>query len=324
MERQSKGLTLADGLLADLGGPRTAGLLERLEAATPWDQLAAVVKPLYRNDTAKGGRPNVPIVVMLKVTLMQRWFGLSDPAMQEAIMDRLSFRRFLGLGAADEGIDHSTIALFRERLHEADLASELFDIVNAHLREQGLIVDEGTSVDATILEAPRGRPTKDDHEQSSKDPQATHTKKRGQIHHGYKAHVASDKNAMVTDYRIDTAKVHDINHFEDLTKHEPDGGKVYADSAYRDTKRRKKLESRGVFYGVMHRRVRGQGELTEEQKHHNRLCAKVRGLCEMPFAWLLRSGRKRTRYRGLRKTGTDFGLWATGYNLWRSLSIQTA
>jgi len=315
---------LADGLLADLGGPRTAGLLERLEAATPWDQLAQVVKPLYRNDTAKGGRPNVPIVVMLKVTLMQRWFGLSDPAMEEAMMDRLSFRRFLGLGVDDPGIDHSTIALFRERLHDAGLASELFDLVNTHLREKGLIVDEGTSVDATILEAPRGRPRKNNPDQSSKDPEATHTKKRGQIHHGYKAHVASDKNAMVTDYRLDTAKVHDINHFEDLTEHEPDGGKVYADSAYRDTKRRKKLEDRGVFYGVMHRRVRGQGELTEEQKHHNRLCAKVRGLCEMPFAWLLRSGRKRTRYRGLRKTGTDFGLWAMGYNLWRSLSIKTA
>jgi hypothetical protein len=121
MERASKGLTLADGLLADLGGPRTAGLLARLDAVTPWDELAAVVKLLYRNDTAKGGRPNVPVVVMLKVTLMQRWFGLSDPAMEEAVLDRLSFRRFLGLGAADEGIDHSTIALFRERLHDAGL-----------------------------------------------------------------------------------------------------------------------------------------------------------------------------------------------------------
>ena len=324
MERQSKGLTLADGMLADLGGPRTAGLLERLDAATPWDKLAAVVRPLYRNDTARGGRPNVAVVVMLKVTLMQRWFGLSDPAMEEAILDRLSFRRFLGLGAADAGIDHATIALFRRRLHEAGQAGELFEIVNAHLREQGLIVDEGTSVDATIIESPRGRPRKDDPEQSSKDKAATHTKNRGQIHHGYKAHVASDKNAMIKDYRLDTAKVHDINHFEGLTKDEPDGGQVYADSAYRDTVRRKKLEDRGVFYGVMHRRVRGQGELTQEQKLHNRICAKVRGLCEMPFAWLLRSGRKRTRYRGLRKTGTDFGLWAMGYNLWRSLSLKPA
>ncbi|MEM1355397.1 MAG: IS5 family transposase [Planctomycetota bacterium] len=325
MERPSKGLTLADGLLADLGGPRTAGLLERLEAATPWDQLAAVVKPLYRNDTAKGGRPNVPIVVMIKLTLMQRWFGLSDPAMEEAILDRLSFRRFLGLGAADEGIDHVTIALFRKRLHEAGLASELFELVNAHLREQGLIVDEGTSVDATIIEAPRPRKArKDDLEHRRLEPETTHTKKRGQIHHGYKAHVSSDKNAMVKDYRLDTAKVHDINHFEGLTKDEPDGGKVYAVSAYRDTKRRTKLEGRGIFYGVMHRRVRGQGELTEEQKLHNRICAKVRGLCEMPFAWLDKAGRKRTRYRGMRKTATDLGLWAMSYNLWRSLSIKAA
>jgi IS5 family transposase len=325
MERQSKGLTLADGLLADLGGPRTAGLLERLEAATPWDELAQAVKPLYRNDTARGGRPNVPVVVMLKVTLMQRWFGLSDPAMEEAILDRLSFRRFLGLGVDDPGIDHATIALFRKRLHDAGLADELFEIVNTHLRDKGLIVDQGTSVDATIIEAPRPRkPRKDDLEHRKPDPAATHTVKHNQPHHGYKAHVASDKNAMIKDYRLDTAKVHDINYFEDLTEHEPDGGKVYADAAYRDTKRKKKLEDRGVFYGVMHKRVRGQKELTAEQKHHNRLCARVRGLCEMPFAWLLRSGRKRTRYRGLRKTGTDFGLWAMGYNLWRSLSIQPA
>jgi len=233
-------------------------------------------------------------------------------------------------GGGGRGGDHSSIALFRKRLHEAGLADELFEIVNAHLHEQGLIVDAGTSVDATILEAFRPRKSrKDDLEhRTGKDPAATHTKKHtkkhGQMHHGCKAHVASDKNAMIKDYRLDTAKVHDINHFEDLTEHEPGGGKVYADAAYRDTKRKKKLEGRGVFYGVMHKRVRGQKELTAEQKAHNRLCARVRGLCETPFAWLLRSGRKRTRYRGLRKTGTDFGLWAMGYNLWRSLSIKPA
>ena len=320
MERQSKGLTLADGLLADLGGPRTAGLLAQLAAATPWDELAAVVRPLYRNATSQGGRPNVPVIVMLKVTLMQRWFGLSDPAMEEAIADRLSFRRFLGLGVDDPGIDHATIALFRKRLHDAGLASELFDLVNAHLQQQGLMISEGTSVDATIIEAPRGKPRKNKEEQSSKDKAASHTKKHGRIYHGYKAHVASDPNALIRDYRLDTAKVHDIQHFEALTEDERVA--AFADSAYRDTKRRQQLEDRGVFYGVMHRRVRGQAELADEQKHHNRLCAKVRGICEMPFAWLRRSGRKWTRYRGLRKTGTDFGLWAASYNLWRSLSVR--
>lgn len=307
-------------MLADLGGPRTAGLLQRLDAATPWEALAAVVKPLYRNTSAKGGRPNVPVVVMLKATLMQRWFGLSDPAMEEAICDRLSFRRFLGLGVDDPGIDHATIALFRKRLYDADLASELFEIVNAHLREQGLMISEGTSVDATIIEAPRGNPRKNDPLHSSKDKAASHTKKHGRIYHGYKAHVATDPNTLIRDYRLDTAKVHDINHFEALVGDESVA--AFADSAYRDTKRRAKLEARGVFYGVMHRRVRGQTELTDQQKYHNRVCARARGICEMPFAWLRRAGRKWTRYRGLRKTGTDFGLWAASYNLWRSLSVR--
>ena len=99
----------------------------------------------------------------------------------------MSFRRFLGLGAADEGFDHSAIALFRERLHNAELASELFEFVNVYLREKGLMVDEGTSVDATIIEAPRGRPRKNAPVESSKDKAATHTKKRDQVHHGYRA-----------------------------------------------------------------------------------------------------------------------------------------
>lgn len=322
MEQQSKGLTLADGMLSDLGGPRTAGLLERLDAATPWEKLAAVVRPLYRNDSAKGGRPNLPVVTMLKVTLMQRWFGLSDPAMEEAILDRLSFRRFLGLGTADGTIDHATIALFRKRLHDHGLASELFDLVNQHLREQGLIVQEGTAVDATVIEAPTGRPRKHDDLESSKDKAATHTKKHGRVYHGYKAHVASNADALITDYRVDTAKVHDVKHFKALTEHEREA--VWADSAYRSQEHQERVEANGAFFGVAHRRVRGQAELTPEQRRHNKLCARFRGICEMPFAWMRRAGRKRTRYRGLRKTGTDLGLWAASYNLWRSLTVRPA
>lgn len=322
MEQHTKGLTLADGMLAELGGPRTASLLEKLDAATPWEDLAKLVRPLYRNHTDKGGRPNVPVRVMLRVTLMQRWFGLSDPQMEEAILDRLSFRRFLGLGMADGTIDHSTIALFRKRLHEEGLAGEFFDAVNDHLRQKGLIVNEGTAVDATILEAPTGRPRKHDDLESSKDKAATFTKKHGRIYHGYKAHVASDAHALITDYILDTAKVHDLNHFEALTADEK--RVVWADSAYRSKEHQQRVEANGAFFGVVHRRVRGQAKLTKKQKQHNRLCATFRGICEMPFAWMRRAGRKWTRYRGLRKTATDFGLWATSYNLWRSLSVRPA
>jgi len=79
-----------------------------------------------------------------------------------------------------------------------------------------------------------------------------------------------------------------------------------------------------VFNGVMHRRVRGQAQLSKQQKAQNRFCAGFRGICEMPFAWMRWAGRKRTRYRGLRKTATDFGLWATSYNLWRNLRVKPA
>ncbi len=123
---------------------------------------------------------------------------------------------------------------------------------------------------------------------------------------------------------LETARVHNINHFKQLTEREACGGAVFADSAYRDPERRKRFEDRGAFYGVIHRRVRGQAKLTRQQKGHNRRCASVRGICGMSFAWLLRAGRKWTRYRGLRKTATVFRPWATSYDLRRSLSLRPA
>ena len=161
MERKSKGLTLADGLLADLGGKRTGKLLAQLDQTIPWLILVQQIQPIYRNNTARGGRPNIPAITMLKIMLMQRWFGLSDEAMEEAIDDRLSFRRFLNISINDSGVDHATIALFRKRLAEAGLVNTLFEVANAYLFEQGVMISDGTCVDATIIQAPTGRTTKD-------------------------------------------------------------------------------------------------------------------------------------------------------------------
>lgn len=319
MERKSKGLMLADGLLVDVGGKRTAKLLGQLDAVIPWETLADPIRPLYDNTSAKGGRPNVPVVMMLRITFMQRWFGLSDELMEEAIDDRMSFRRFLGLSIEDAGVDHSTIAVFRKRLHDAGLISELFEQVNTHLLKQGLILREGTVVDATIIEAPRGRVTKDG-DGNSKDKTATHTKKHGRVYHGYKAHIATDTNGMIRDYIYDTAKVHDSKHIDQLIEDESTA--AYADSAYMDQQRKQRLEQKNVHCGIIERRVRGQDELRAEQKEHNQRCAKVRAIVEMPFAWFKRARTHRTRYRGMRNNALDFGLWAIAYNFWRSLSLK--
>lgn len=111
--QQTKGLTLAHGMLSDLDGPRTAGSLAKLDVATSWQELAGLAQPLHRNHSTKSGRPNLPVVVMLKVTLMQRRLGLSDRQMEAA--------------------NHATSAIFRKRLHDERLVGELFDAVNSQL-----------------------------------------------------------------------------------------------------------------------------------------------------------------------------------------------
>ena len=331
MERKTHEPMLIDGMTADLGSRRTMAQLARLEAAVPWETMAQLVRPTYRNGGQQGGRPNVPVVMMLKIVMLQKWYNLGDPEMEEALLDRLSFRRFVGLGLTDANVDHATISVFRSRLRAHGLMSVLFEAVVKHLESQGLIVKQGTLVDATIIEAPRGRTT-EDKLGDTKDRTATYTKKHGRTYHGYKAHIATDKRGMIKDYVFDTAKVHDSKHIDQLidnepraTEEEPEaGGAVYADSAYMDKNRKARLESNGIFCGIIERRVRGQKELTDEQTQHNRRCAKVRAIVEHPFAWMKNTGALlRVRYRGMTRNAIDFGLNVIAYNFKRSFSLST-
>jgi len=161
MQRRRTQSTLLDGYISELGDPKLRAKLAQLDAVIPWAKLAEPIQATYNNDTAKGGAPNIPVEMMLKVVLMQQWFHLSDPAMEGMLLDRISFREFVGLNMTDGTVDETTICTFRKRLREQGLIQQLFDDVVAHLSEQGLIVEEGTLVDATILEAPRGKTTDD-------------------------------------------------------------------------------------------------------------------------------------------------------------------
>lgn len=319
MERKTHEPMLIDGLTADLGDPHMMGQLARLDQVVPWEKLAEPIRATYTPDAGQGGRPAVPVVMMLKLVMLQKWYNLSDPALEGQLLDRLSFRRFVGLGLRDAAVDHSTISKFRARLIAHGLLAELFDTVTAHLRQQGLIVQEGTLVDATIISAPRGRVAADGLG-DTKQAAASYTKKHGRTYHGYKAHVATDTRGMIVDYVYDTAKVHDSQHIDQLIAGEKKA--VYADSAYMDKDRQQRLEKDEVFCGIIQRRVRGQRELTPQQKQHNRACAAVRAAVEHPFAWLKNTGGYlRVRYRGLVRNAVDFGLGAMAYNFKRSLSL---
>lgn len=316
MERQSREPSLRDGMVADLGGPRSAAFFARADTLIDWDKLVAPLAGLTP-DQPRGGRPFWPLRVMVKCLLLTKWFGLSDGQLEEQLRDRLSFRRFVGLSLDDATPDETSFVNFRKRLREAGHASTLFDAVLASLRERGLALKEGTLIDATIIDAPPGSKGPDG--THTKDPCATYTKNHGTPRHGYKAHLATDTRGIVTGYVFDTAKAHDSIHADALLQDETRA--AYADSAYRSKDRVAALGGRGVAAMIAHKRVRGQKELTPEQKAHNRACAKVRALVEHPRAWMSKMGYLAARYRGLVRNAMDFAHTAAAYNLKRSFSL---
>ena len=320
MERKLAEPTFADAVVADLGGPRTRGFLDRCQELVPWSELSGSIAHLFP-EQPKGGRPFWPAAVMLKCVMLQKWYGLSDPQLEEQLRDRLSFRRFVGLGLDDDTPDETTLVRFRERLREAGCASTLFDAALSSLREKGLVLKEGTIVDATIVDAPQGRKVKeaDGTERHTRDGCASYTKNHGTLRHGYKAHLATDARGVITDWVFDTARPHDSNHIERLTRDE--GVAVYADSAYSSRERRERLGEAGVLDRIVHKRVRGQAQLTAQQKAHNTACSVVRAFVEHPRAWMTKMGYAAARYRGLLRNALDFALTAVAYNFKRSFSL---
>jgi transposase, IS5 family len=320
MQRNNATPTFTDAAVVDLGGPRTTRFLQTCEELVPWNQLVEAVLPLFPAHE-KGGRPFWPALVMIKCVLLQKWFGLSDPQLEEQLRDRLSFRRFVGLSLDDATPDETTMVVFRRRLREHGMGSALFDRVVASLRERGLVLKEGTIVDATIIDAPMGEKLKDSQglERHTHDPAATYTKNHGTLRHGYKAHIATDARGTITDFIFDTAKTHDSKHIDQLTATE--GSAVYADSAYSSQERRERLKAQGIADRIVHKRVSGQAELTKEQKSHNRSCSKVRAFVEHPRAWMVKMGYTFARYRGLARNALDFALVATAYNLKHSFHL---
>jgi transposase, IS5 family len=319
--RKNESMGFVDAALDGLGGPRSAALLERLDAATPWETLAAPIRALPEYNNKGAGHPPWCPVLMLKGLMLAKWNNLSDPGLEEALKDRISFRKFVGLSFTDKTPDETTFVKFRQRLRDAGLHDVIFDAVVKHIEEKGLLVKQGTMVDATIIEAPRGRPRPDG--TTTRDQDASFTSKHGVPHHGYKGHIAADLSGIVTDYRFGTAKEHDSNHIDDLTMHEQK--LVLADSAYSSRARREELRARGVIDGICYKRVRGQARLYDWQERWNRLVSKDRAKVEHPSAMMKQQlGYRRVRYRGRDRNEFDFAMTITACNIKKSLSLKAA
>jgi IS5 family transposase len=339
MERKFEQPTFIDAAAVELGGPRTTAFLDKCERLIPWDDLAASLSDVFSKTQAgnsatpgrsgsatnraetpgvnRGGRPHWPVRLYLKCMMLQKWFGLSDPQLEEQLRDRISFRRFVGLTMTEATPDETSMVRFRERLRDRGHERTLFEAVGKHLEKRNLVLHSGTLVDATIVEAPRGRKREDG--TSTRDTGASYTKKNDRTYHGYKGHVATDRNGLVKDFRFNTAKHHDSQYIDALTKDEKT--LIVGDSAYMSQEREARLSGRGVCFGVVKRRVRGQEGLSYVQQLLNRAWSTVRAVVEHPFAWMRNMGYRKVRYRGLVRNALDFGLMAAAYNLKRSFSL---
>lgn len=315
MERFRRPQTFTDLVLTDLGGPKASAFFAKCQAEIPFDTLAASVADLFDDSGVSGGAPHYPVVQMLKILFIQKVFGLSDPMTEEMLQDRISFRRFVGLSFDDKTPDHSTISTFRNRLREKGHASTLFDKTLEVLRGRGLVMNQGTLIDASIIEAPLGGKRADG--SNSGDPCASKTFKSGRVYHGYRVHAATDRQGLITDYVFDSAAVSEHTHFDHLTRDETKA--VYADSGCRSKDRIARHNQRGVKMFFCHRRVRGQKQLRPDQKRMNRLIAPIRAFVEHPFGFIkARLPNRRARYRGLVRNALDFALTAVAWNFCRA------
>lgn len=297
------------------------GRLDRLHELVKWYRFE---KLLSRLRDQGAGRPAYPPLAMFKILLLQSLYGLSDAETEEAMGDRLSFRRFVGLALTDAVPDHSTICRFRNLLVEQGLLEKLFAELDKQLDRAGLILRRGTMLDATVIETSAARP--DGEDRPSSDPDARFTRRQGRSgsSFGYKAHVAVDEGSGLIRCVLTTpANVNDTVVADALIQ--GDERAVLADAAYHTHAREAALKARGIKPRLMRRPHKNHPVLPPRLKRYNRLLARRRAAVETTFATLKRRmGLTAIRYRGLVKASAQVLLAAMAFNLRRWVALSSA
>jgi IS5 family transposase len=311
MRRKRGQLGFAEAFVVGGGSAR----LEKIDGLIDWSAVESLLAPIYAAPT---GRPAYPVLSLLKAMLLQQWYGLGDPAMEEALGDRLSFRRFAGLPLDAPPPDHSTLCRFRQQLVRRGLAEPVFVEVNRQLEAKGLMVKTGSLIDATLIAAAAAEPPKQKGGgRSEADPDARWAKQGSKARFGYKLHVAVDQGSgLVRGARLTPANVNEITVGPELVQ--GDEGAVWADKAYVGPTMRAAIRDAGARDRVQRRRQKNRS-LTRWETRRNILIGRVRGRVEGVFGALKRSyGLARMRYMGLARNATATLLTLTAWNLARA------
>jgi transposase, IS5 family len=293
---------------------RKREFLEEMDRVVPWDALVQLVRP--RAPKAKTGRPPFGIETMLRIHYLQQWFGLSDPAMEEALHDVPMYREFARLdGAMARLPDETTILRFRHLLEEHKLAAEMLRVVNDILQAKGLMMRTGTVVDATLIAAPSS--TKN--AEGERDPEMKQTKKGNQWYYGMKAHIGVDAaSGLVHTVVCTSANVNDLNVAGQLLHGEEES--AFGDAGYQGVHKRPEAEGPTWHVAMRPGKRRKLNPFIEPQflaEQAEKLKASVRAKVEHPFRVLKRQfGLTKVRYRGLAKNTAQIVTLFALSNLW--------
>ena len=278
---------------------RREQFLDEMDQVIPWRDLCKVIKPFYPKPKGAGRRP-VGLERMLRIHFLQHWFNLSDPAVEEALYDSRAMRRFVGIDLGNEPApDETTICKFRHLLEAHNLGDQLFFLINEYLQENGMKVNTGTIVDATIIDAPSSTKNKG----KSRDPEMHQTKKGNQWYFGMKAHIGVDsRSKLIHSVAASAANVHDSQLLGDLLH--GDETRVWGDSAYANQGDTIRDHAPNAKDFTNQKGCRNR-PLSDDDKAKNKTKSKVRAKVEHPFLILKRVfGFTKVRYRGLEKNAT--------------------
>ena len=318
--------------------------LETINAAVRWEDfrgtIEAVTETRPEERKSNAGRKSYDTILKFKMVVLQALYNLSDEQLEFQVRDRLSFMRFLGLDLHDPVPDATTIWLFREALVRAAKIDELFKRFNRHLEAKGYIARGGQIIDASIVEVPKQRNTREENatvkagntpeelekqpaKNAQNDKDARWTKKNGKSFYGYKNHVGVDKtHKIIRTWDVTNASVHDSQKLDDILDANNTGRKVWADSAYRSAEIEAKLKAKGLKSCVHYKGVRGR-PLSEKEKAENTARSEVRARVEHVFGHQTNSmGDKIVRTIGTARARFKIGMMNLGYNMRRLVQLR--
>ena len=303
------------GLNLSMRRTRKAVFLDEMNLVVPWTELLSLIAP--HAPRAKTGRPPFELVTMLRIHFLQQWFGLSDLAMEEALFETALYREFAGLSSVERIPDRVSILRFRHLLEEHQLAPQILAVVNATLADKGLMLKQGTVVDATLIAAPSS--TKN--QGGERDPEMHQTKKGNQWHFGMKAHIGVDADSGLVHTVVGTAaNVNDVTQASALVHGEETD--VFADAGYQGVAKREEVQDIEANWHVAMRPGKRRaldkdspmGAVLDQLEH---VKARIRAKVEHPFRVIKRQfGHVKVRYRGLAKNTAQLHTLFALSNLW--------